>query len=354
MRIHHIAGHELDDGLMRQWAALQQAAPVFESAFFHPEFTRAVAAAKSKVELGIVEDGGRALAFFPFERVSRRVGVPAGGVLSDYHGIVFDADLDPDFDPLELLRACHLNCWDFDHLPAAQSLIPSDPSRQIASPQIDLSEGYEAYARRKRASRSHLVDRAEYLERRLAREVGPVRFVARESDEAAFEILLQWKSAQYARTRKLDIFGAGAAREVLETLRRTQTPEFAGVLSALYAGDRLIAAHFGIRAGGAFHYWFPAYDVDFSRYSPGLVLILNFAASSEALGVRSIDLGAGAQPYKLRLATRANLLSAGSLQLSNWFSLTRNVQRNLIDYARKAPLADSGRALLRAARALRR
>ena len=74
MKIHHIAGHELDDDLTRQWAALQRAEPVFESAFFHPEFTRAVAATKSNVELGIVEDGGRALAFFPFERVSRRLG----------------------------------------------------------------------------------------------------------------------------------------------------------------------------------------------------------------------------------------------------------------------------------------
>lgn len=353
MKIHHIAGHELDDDLTRQWAALQRAEPVFESAFFHPEFTRAVAATKSNVELGIVEDGGRALAFFPFERVSRRLGAPVGGLLSDYHGIVFDKALDPAFNPLTLLRACGLECWDFDHLPAAQALIPHDPRRQFESPQIDLSHGYEAYARRKRAAGSHMIDRIEYLERRLVREAGPVRFAAQESDEEAFERVLQWKSAQFARTQKFDIFSAGAARDVLRALRRIETPEFAGTLSTLRAGDRLIAAHFGLRSGGAFHYWFPAYDVDFARYSPGHILVLKLAAGCEALGIRSIDLGAGAQPYKLRLATGANLLSAGSFHLSNWFSLTRNVRRNLIDYARKTPFADSGRSLLRAVRALR-
>jgi hypothetical protein len=56
----------------------------------------------------------------------------------------------------------------------------------------------------------------------------------------------------------------------------------------------------------------------------------------------------------LRLATHANLLCAGSCQLANWFSLTRSVRRNLIDYARKTPFAVPGRSLLRATRALRR
>jgi CelD/BcsL family acetyltransferase involved in cellulose biosynthesis len=353
MKIHHIAGHELDEDLIRQWAALQQAEPLFESAFFHPEFTRAVAAAKPNVELGVVEDGGRALAFFPFERLSRHVGVPSGGSLSDYHGVIQGRNLDSGFDPLALLRACRLDCWDFDHMPAAQTLIPNAPRRRFDSPQIDLSQGYEAYVRDKRASGSQLIERIEYLERRLAREVGPVRFVAEDADEQPFERVLQWKSAQYIRTGQPDIFAAGAAREVLRRLREIRTPRFAGVLSTLRAGDRLIAGHFGLTSGGAAHYWFPSYDVEFARYSPGLILILKFAACSGALGLRSIDLGGGAQPYKLRLATHANILSAGSFELSNAFSLTRNLRRALIDAARKTPLGGPGRALLRAMRGLR-
>ena len=89
MRIHHIAGHELDEDLIRQWAALQQAEPLFESAFFHPEFARAVAAAKPNVELGVVEDGGRALAFFPLRAPLAPCRRPQqGGSLSDYHGVI--------------------------------------------------------------------------------------------------------------------------------------------------------------------------------------------------------------------------------------------------------------------------
>ncbi len=351
MKIHHIAGHELSPDLAARWAALQRRDRTFESAFFHPEFTRAVANVKSNVELAIIEDGGRALGFFPFERASARLGVPVGGSLSDYHGIVSDKELDPAFDPVDLLRACGLDCWDFDHLPVAQSLIVSNPRRRIESPRIDLSQGFAAYARNKSAAGSQFIDRAKYLERRLAREAGPVRFVAQSSDRSVFDRLRQWKSAQYLRTHQVDIFRSDATRELFDILHHTQTGEFAGTLSALYAGDQLVAAHFGLRSRDCWHYWFPAYDAAFYRYSPGQILILKMAAGAEALGVRSIDLGAGAQPYKLRLATGSALLSAGSLQQASWFSLTRTFRRSLVDLARKTPFADSGRALLRRARA---
>jgi CelD/BcsL family acetyltransferase involved in cellulose biosynthesis len=354
LKIHHISGCELSPDSAARWAALQGSDPIFESAFFHPEFMRAVTHVKSNVELGIIEDGGRALGFFPFERVSRRLGAPVGGCLSDYHGIISDRELDPGFDPVDLLRACRLDCWDFDHLPVAQSLIPSDPRRRIESPRIDLSEGFSAYARRKCADGSQVIDRAKYMERRLTREVGPIRFVAQESDRSVLDRLLRWKSAQYMRTGQFDIFRSAVTRNLLETLHHIETVGFSGTLSALYAGDRLIAAHFGLRSRDCWHYWFPAYDVAFSRYSPGQILILKMAAGAHALGVRSIDLGAGVQPYKLRLATHSTFLSAGSLQQASWFSLTRNVRRCLVDLAREAPFAESGRALLQRARAVAR
>ncbi len=333
-----------------RWADLQLGDRNFESAFFHPEFTRAVAEVKSNVEVGIIEDGGMTLGFFPFERASSRLGVPVGAALSDYHGIVSDKELDPGFDPVDLLRACRLDCWDFDHLPAAQSQIASRPGRRIESPQIDLDAGFAAYARGKNAVGSQLIDRAEYLERRLTRDAGPVRFVAQACDRSVFDCLLEWKSAQYRRAGQVDLFRSAATRDLLDILRQTRTTGFAGILSALYAGDRLVAAHFGLRSSDCWHYWFPAYNVAFSRYSPGHILVLKMAAAAHALGVRSIDLGAGAQPYKLRLATGSALLCAGSLQQASWYSMRRNVGRNLVDLARKAPFAGAARAWLRRAR----
>jgi CelD/BcsL family acetyltransferase involved in cellulose biosynthesis len=66
----------------------------------------------------------------------------------------------------------------------------------------------------------------------------------------------------------------------------------------LYAGDRPVAAHFGIRSETVLSWWFPAYDVDCSRYSPGLVLLLRLAEAAAAAGILQVDLGKGHEAYK--------------------------------------------------------
>src|SRR5262249_32636638 len=158
------------------------------------------------------------------------------------------------------------------------------------SRQIDLSDGYSAYVAGKKAAGSNLFERVRYYERRLARDHGPLRFVLTESRQETFEQLIAWKSAQFARTEKRDIFASSSARAALEAIRMADRHGFSGVLSALYAGDRLIAAHFGMRAHAMLHYWFPAYDVAFARHSPGLLLLANLIKDADQLGIAKIDL----------------------------------------------------------------
>lgn len=56
----------------------------------------------------------------------------------------------------------------------------------------------------------------------------------------------------------------------------------------LYASDVPIAAHFGLRGGDILAHWFPAYDVEFSRYSAGLIMHLRMA---EFVGVGTVTTG---------------------------------------------------------------
>jgi len=354
MKIRHIAGRELDELSYRQWAALQRANPTFESAFFHPEYTGRVAEQQSNVEIAIVEKDGEAVAFWPFERLSRGVAGPVGGSLADYHGLVGDFAALDGFDPRELLRACQLNGWDFSHLPASQSLLCPSGGKAGESPQIYVSGGFAAYAAAKRAAGSNLVDRVTYLERRLAREIGPVRFAVEETDPAALNQLLRWKSAQYVRTRNRDLFASGPTRAVVEGVWASRAQGFAGVLSTLYAGDHLIAAHFGPRSDVSWSYWFPAHDVSFARFSPGLILLLNMVNAAPRIGLRNIDLGAGDYAYKTRLATGAVPLLEGSLELPTVFNRGRAIKRRLMSLLRTSPLTAPGRALVRMSRSARR
>jgi CelD/BcsL family acetyltransferase involved in cellulose biosynthesis len=347
VKIRRIASSELDAELMARWECLRRQSAVFESPFFHPQFTRRVAEVKTGVEVAIVEMDGEIRAFWPYERISRSLAGPVGGVLSDYHGVVGDMGRAGRLDPRDLLRACRLRAWDFTHFPADQSLIVLGRARSLSSPQIDLSRGFAAYAEDRRAAGSHWIARVAHSERRLAKTVGPLRFVFDDRDVSAFQKLLEWKSAQYARTRNPDLFASGPSRAVLEAIWRAPVEGFSGVLSTLYAGDHLIAAHFGLRSRSVLHYWFPAYDVDQARHSPGLVLMLNLVKASVEAGVAKIDLGAGEDPYKLRLATGSAPLAWGSLEIPGWLNRSRALKRKFIGLLGQSPLAGPGRALRR-------
>ncbi len=353
MKTTTIAGRELGPDLAAAWTALQRGNPDLSSAFFHPEFTRCVASVKPNVEIAVVEDGGTIAAFFPFERIYRSLGEPVGGLLSDYHGLVSAGGLDADFARLDLLRACKLIAWHLSRLPASQARFHGRTHALIASPRIELADGYAAYAERKQTCGSNLIDRSAYLARRLSREIGPLRYVAHETDRRTLDQILSWKSAQYERTGKPDIFRASWTRALVGAIHGAQTEGFAGALSTLYAGDQLIAGHFGMRSHDSWHYWLPSYNRDFSKYSPGLILILKMAESATQFGVRMIDLGAGMSQHKARLATGSAMLAAGSMELSTWRSMRRNVQRNIAARMRNTPLEAPARAIARSLRALR-
>jgi CelD/BcsL family acetyltransferase involved in cellulose biosynthesis len=151
--------------------------------------------------------------------------------------------------------------------------------------------------------------------RRLEREVGPLRFVAHSPDKAILKTLMTWKTGQFRRNRWRDLFSIPWVRQTIEEIHATQTPDFAGVLSVLYAGDKLVAAHFGMRSATVWHYWFPAYDPEFSKYSPGVTLLLKMAEAAPAMGVRMIDLGCGEHSYKERLMNGFVPTAKGSVEL---------------------------------------
>jgi CelD/BcsL family acetyltransferase involved in cellulose biosynthesis len=68
----------------------------------------------------------------------------------------------------------------------------------------------------------------------------------------------------------------------------------------LLSGDRLC-------------WWFPAYDPELARYSPGLILLLELIAEGAARGVPVLDLGRGEHDYKLRVADRFYEVAEGEV-----------------------------------------
>ncbi len=310
MKVSLVAPAEL--GAYRSvWRRLQQTSLDLASPYFCLEFIEAVAAVRRGLRVAVLEEAGGIVGFFPFERTRLGEGHPAGGKLSDYHGVI--ASPETLWSPLELLRACRLASWRFDHLPESQVSFAGYAQARAVSPALDLSGGFEAYRGQRRQAGSLWLAQLERKARKLAREVGPLRFEVHTRERAVLERVLAWKSAQCRRTGTVDFFGLRWPRELAERIASEQHTTFGGVVSALYAGDKLIAAHLGMRSDRVWHWWFPVYNRRFARYSPGGILLLRVAEAAAKSGAALLDLGKGPDGYKESFATSETWLLEGCI-----------------------------------------
>ena len=121
---------------------------------------------------------------------------------------------------------------------------------------------------------------------------------------------MRWKSAQYLRSGKIDLFADHSVRECALRLREERTDGLVGRLSVLRSGERPIAAHLGMLAAGVWHYWIPAYDTEYGAYGPGQLLLREICRSARDESL-VIDLGRGEQPYKMELANDRRIVTQG-------------------------------------------
>ncbi len=310
MKVEVVSGRSLGLAEVERWGELQQQF-VYSSPFFRPEFTAAMATMRD-VRVAVVADAGTVVGFFPFE-ARARAGRPVAWPRSNYHGPVLDERAG--VDPRELVRACGLATWTFDHLPAELPGFVRHSFGGGRSPYLDVSAGFESYVASRR-ERSDVRNALGKTARKLVREVGPVRFVLESGATELLTRLVEWKRRQYAETGVRDVLADAGSRELLERMHAVRGPEFAGALSVLYAGNEVAALQFGVRSARVWHCWFPAYNRDLAKYSPGLMLLLELARAASSLGVRQVDLGKGDAPYKLALANGAHELLEGCVGAS--------------------------------------
>ena len=310
MRIDVLRPDALTPAQVRRWTELRRDHAAVDSPFLRPEYVRAVAAVREDVEVAVLSDGDEPVGFFPYQRAGR-VARPAGLTLSDFQGPTLHPDVD--FDARDVLRACGLSAWRFDYLLDPAPAAGDGRWRQEPSPYLDLRGGFEAYADERKRAGSSLISKTRGQARRMGREVGPLRFEWHTADDRVFETLVAWKADQHHRTGVLEVLRLPWVLPLLGQIRVTTDGGWGGVLSALYAGDSLVAAHFGLRTESVLHMWFPTYDVDFARYSPGSILMVEMAEAAAAAGIGRIDLGHGPEPYKRSLMSGAWTVSAGAV-----------------------------------------
>mgnify|MGYP003577335048 CR=1 FL=1 len=341
MKVSVITARELGFSERRRWEELQRANGRLASPYFCWTFTAGAAAARPDVRIAVMEEHHSIVGFFPFQR-RWGAGLPVGGRLSDHHGVI--AGPDTSWDWHALLKSAGLAYWLFDHLPAWQRP-PGTAVTQARSPGLDLSRGYDAWLQR-RFGNTPTLQRLRGKARKLAREVGPLRLELDCRDRGVFDEVVRLKSEQSRATGQLDFFAWAWTRALVEHVRDTDHPGFGGRLTALYAGDTLVAAHFGMRSEKVWHWWFPVYSRAHHPYSPGLQLLLRVAEGAAAQGQVLLDLGMGDEPYKDTFSDCAAPLVAGCVSRPSLVTAARAVRKGAGRWLRTSPVAQPLRPLV--------
>jgi len=338
---------ELSEAERASWSVLREQDPLLANPFLSCDFATAVAEAGPAVEVALVQQEDRILGILPFQRTGQ-VGKPVGSIVSELQGIV--ARPGAEFDFRSLLTAANLRCWDYDGALAHQSILQASSIATREASFIDLEVYRTDQELATGGERSSWLKDTARKERKLAREVGSPRFVLADDPEEPLAALHRWKSLQYARTGTFNVLSIDWVWQLVQQLSTCSTDDLSGVCSTLYAGDRLLAVHFGILSRGVLASWFPAYDYDLGGYSPGLILLKHLIAQGGEAGVRRIDLGQGNERYKTSAATGSYPLCEGSVGRSPTERLARRAWVGVRDWAQSSPSAQRPLVAFRAAR----
>lgn len=307
-----ISIRELTPDLVKIWDGLQDLDSALCSPFFSSGFAGAVGRCRDDLRVAVLQEDGEVAGMLPFHLKRGGCAVPVAGQVCDYQGVIGRL---PGCGARgqDLLRSCGLAAYDYNHGLAAQDLLAGNAFSFSESRRADLRGGLDAWQAAVKAQTKEL-GKLGRKERKLEREIGPLRYVANDPSDAAWNTFEAWKDEALRRQ------GAGGfdrpdwLTALFSELRAADTPRFGGMFSTLYAGDRLIAAHFGMRSHKAWHWWFPTYDASLSKLSPGLILLVHCIEEAAGMGLEELDFGRGTQLFKRQFGTHARALCEGSLE----------------------------------------
>jgi CelD/BcsL family acetyltransferase involved in cellulose biosynthesis len=139
--------------------------------------------------------------------------------------------------------------------------------------------------------------------RRRLKEQGATFRVAATADEIHAAIP---DFARLHRTRWESRGGSAVVTDGTEAMLRTAAGELAGAarlwIVSIDVDGETVASEVFVRAGHVAADWLGGFDESWGRFSPGMLAMLEGIEHAAWLGVATVELGAGRQPFKHRLS----------------------------------------------------
>lgn len=292
------------------WRSMAAAEPAFASPLLGPDFALAVGRVREDARVAVIRQGEATVGFLPHHRRPGRMARAIGSPLSDYHGIITHRA--PGFTAEDVLRAADLGVFRFTGL-----VDPFGLFGELGEPQaafVIAPEGpVDDYLEAVRSASPKKIKNYRRLDHKLEREKGEVRLVAPDRSRDSFDQLITWKREQLERTGLHDFLRPAWTSGLLSDLFERQDGDFQGLMIGLYAGDDLVAGHFGVRLGGVYHPWIASTHPDYGAWSPGQLFFLRAIAAMPALGLTHYDLAPGHDHYKRAYALTQTVALNGSI-----------------------------------------
>lgn len=315
------------------WCHLLSSSTTSRWPFMSPTYAEAVHATVAPVDVVLCNDDQGMAAVMPLQRSAGWLGQlglrePVGSDMTDYFGLLARSGIRLEW--RALLKASRIPCLFFTHLDegqAAHGLVGDSPTIGLRT-RIP-PEGGQAYWEWLRARSKSFASQTERHERSLIAKYGPLTFEMHSSSPLPdLEFVVAFKNAQYRNTGHPNGALLNPANvRLLTRLLASNDPDCLPKLSALRCGGQLVAAHFGLQCGSLLHYWFPTYDPQFSRYSPGRILYQKMILYGPQNGVNCIDCGAGDSIAKRDFANEEHQYFKGLVHNGAWGRIVSSAQR---------------------------
>lgn len=307
---------DLDAELLAELTAVRDADRRFDSPFFDLEFARQLSLVRADTRIALLRVDGALAGYWPIHVRPDRWARPIGSVFSDWHGPVVRAEFAA-IEAQHWLGQAGLKGMTVNGLALAEDILHGGDDIVAVGQAVLDAGGAEAFLANQRERFPKYAKNIRRAERLIDKEFGGMTFTADDRSEEALNWTLERKSAQYLATGLHDVLGPDWAQSLMRNLFHARAPRFAGRLSTLRFGDRLVAAELDVISDTIVHGWITVFDNEYARYSPGHLLIRDIICDMERTGHTMADMGAGTAAYKKYYETYMIPASVGTIRCEN-------------------------------------
>ena len=290
------------------WTQILDRRPDLSGPYFDPRYVQAIGAHVPHAGVARLWRDGRIAGYFPYQL---RAGTlqPLGAPLTDYHGIIGEPGLAPDFNAL--LKATGAKRLAFQGW--IGGLCPKAAADPLRRRVADTRDGFDAWYGRQEAEHHKFFKNIRRCERNVEKDFGGFAFTWERVTPEVLDWVLEIKRLQYRHCGLHDVFNCGWTLDMLRDLA-TYDDEAYGLRAGVFQHEgRVVAAEISLLGTDEVHLWFPAYDPAYYRYSIGILLVVQMIRHLAPFGIKRFDFGTGGEDYKGPLTVHAESVCEGTL-----------------------------------------